>query len=501
MEGAKNLMELNDYILMKIMTYLNASSLIAITEVCTTFNNLVIETDRFMKKIYLNAKFPKDEKGELCMKRDISYMENMMKSQRKYRNMRISFVTKECIRNNIFKSQLFSFIEKFGLDIQVLILGDCHFVNKSEFEKFMICFKNIITCELNFVHIFGHESPHEQLVAYPNLEELRVSCSSYFCREIFYASENLKMIQFEFANWENSVYVGTNKVENFLLKQKHLKKLILCHSNCASFGNADILKDVPFQLEFLRLEKVFFANKTFAYNFFKTQKSLETVSLELCNPKSWQLDEDQFFENILLHVLRNTKLRKVEILLGNYKFVTLDFLNGLTNKNVVHLEFRERPDATNFKLVEILAKAFPNITSFLYNGRKCEEVFEAIRSFKHLERLIIGDVNDTNPSYLDQVDVISGKLSTFSCGSWKKDEDMIENFMIRNPTITRLILPFLLSKVFAEKIVVCLPILEHLITNGVEDGVLISRFNEFTHFKSLKFNGGMLETFYMDDEE
>ena len=501
MDRAKNLMELNDYILMKIMSYLNASSLIAITETCTTFNNLVIETDRFMKKIYLNAKFPKDEKGQLCMKRDIGYMENIMKSQRKYRNMRISFVTKECIRNNIFKSQLFSFISKFGLDVQVLILCDCHFLDKNEFENFINCFKNVITCELNFVHIFGYESPHEQVVAYPNLEELRVACSSYFCREIFYASENLKMIQVEFANWENSVYVGTDKVENFLLKQKNLKKLILCHSNCAPYGNADVLKDVPFQLEFLRLEKVFFANKNYAYNFFKTQKSLETVSLELCNPKSRQLDVDQFYEDILLHVFNNRQLRKVEILLGNYKFVTLDFLNGLTNKSVVHLEFRERTDATNFKIVEILAKAFPNVKSFLYNGRKCDEVFEAIRSFKHLERLIIGEVNDTSPSYLDRVDVISGKLTTFSCGSWKKDEDMIEDFMIRNPTITRLILPFLLSKVFAEKILTSLPLLEHLVTNGVEDGVRISRFKEFTHFKTLGFNGGMLETFYMDDEE
>lgn len=484
---------------MRILHYLDASSLIALAETCTTLNNLVIETDRFMKKIYLNAKFPKDEKGEICMERDIGYMQNIMKSQRKYRNIRISFVTKECIRNNIFKSQLFSFIKKFGLNIQVLILCDCHFVNKAEFEDFINCFKNIISCELNFVHIFGHESPHEQLIPYANLEELRVACSSFFCREIFYASDKLKMIQFEFANWENSVYVGTDKVENFLLKQQNLKKLILCHSNCASFGIADVLKNVPFQLEFLRLEKVFFLNKCYSLNFFKTQRSLETVSLEICNPKSRQLDVNQFYEDILIHVFNNSKLRKVEILLGNYKFVTLDFLNGLSNKNVEHLEFRERSDAMNFKLMEILAKAFPNLKSLLYNGRKNDDVLEGIRSLKHLERLIIGDVTDTNRCYLDKVQIISGKLTTFSCGSWSKDEDMIEDFLKRNPTISTLILPFLLSKKFAEKILASLPGLEHLITNGVEDDVLISRFKEFTHFKTLGFNGGILETFYMDE--
>ncbi|CAO1364881.1 unnamed protein product [Diamesa serratosioi] len=429
----------------------------------------------------------------------MGYMDNLMKSPRKYRNIKVSFVTKECIRNEIFKAELFSLISKFGPDIQTLFLCDCHFINKGEFEQFMNCFKNIIKCDLNFVHIFGNELPHDQVQPYPNLEELRVACCSFFCREIFYASNKLKHVQVEFANWENSVYVGSEKVEKFLIQQNDLKTLILSHSNCAFFCNIDVLKNAPFQLDFLRLEKVFFANKQFAIDFFKTQRNLKKVSLEICNSRSRLLDVDQFYEDILKHVLNITTLRKVEILLGKYKFVSLDFLKELNNKYVEQLEFRERSDHANLKFVELILKAFPNIKSLLYNGRKSDDVFDGIRSLKNLERLIIGDVNDDKRCYLDKVHITSGKLTTFSCGSWTKDEDTIENFLIRNPTIHTLIIPFILSKTFSDKILNCLPHLEHLVANGVANEVKLSKFKEYTHFKTLGFNGGMLETFYMDE--
>ncbi|CAO1310849.1 unnamed protein product [Diamesa tonsa] len=350
------------------------------------------------------------------------------------------------------------------------------------------------------VQIATSENRNEQTVAYPNLEHLSVSKSSHLCRENFYASENLKIINIDFSNLENFVNVRTDKFEKFLLKQTNLKSLSL--SNCQGYfyGKTDVLKDVPFQLELLSFHQTYFTNQKHAYNFFKTQTCLERVSLGLFNPLSIQHGDDQFVEATLLHIFNNTKLRNVELILDEYKFVTLDFLNGLNNKSVVVLKFRDILCDVNFKIVEKLAKAFPNVKSFIYHGDKFDELFEAIRSLKHLERLIIGGDIDLSTNYLDRVDVTSGKLTHLCCGYWEKDEDMIENFLIRNPTIKKLILPFVLSNVFAEKILAALPVLEYLDVTGLEDGFVISRFRDVPHFKNLRFNDGILNLFSGDDE-
>lgn len=470
MAGGKQLMDLHDVVLEEILSYLDGQSLLNATETCYRINSIVSSTDKLMKKIKLVIKFREEFRVRYSIKHYLWRLRSLLGSQRKYQSLTISHVTKDMFNNRKMKTLLLKIFTKFGANISKLNVWFVELSLCSDFTEIMKNFDNVKFCELQMVQISPTSVlPADVQLPMPHLKELFISCCNSFCAETFYSCDNLKKLVL-FFDYYNRSYFEIETFEDFLLKQQSLKVLDvgLGASIVQRMFKTDRMNEIKFSLDSLKLQDVYFADKEIAVKFFQTQKQLKKFDFYLKNEKDRKLDTMQFYEGILKHVFQSPVLESVDIVAVTYQFLSMDFLNGITNKNVRKLDFRDFSGVSYFKknceFFQKMTKIFPNISDVFYEGFGGNEIFAGIASLKNLDTLTIA--HQHNKCLLENIYVSSGKLTNFEyhcCSTEIANEDMmVGDFLMLHKTLKNLKVSTVMTSVLAGAILEFIPNIESL---------------------------------------
>ncbi|CAO1364944.1 unnamed protein product [Diamesa serratosioi] len=483
MEGAKQLLDLHDEILEEILSYLDADSLLNATETCYRINDIVSSTDKLTKKIKLVIKFREEFEVRYSIKHYLWRLRSLLGSQRRYHSLTISHLTKDMFNNNKMKSLLMKIFVKFGANISKLNLWFMELSTCTDFTDIMSNFKNVTACELQMIKISPTSLlPANARLSMPYLKDLFISCCHSFCAETFYSCDKLKKLVL-FFDYYNRSYFNIETFEDFLLKQQSLKVLDvgLGASIVDRMFKVDRTDEVKFSLDSLKLQDVYFEDKSIALKFFQTQKQLKKFEFYLKNEKDRNLDSMQFYEGILKHVFQSPVLVSVDIVAVTYQFLNMDFLNGITNNNVKKLDFRDFSGVSYFKknceFFQKMTKIFPNINDVFYEGFGGNEIFAGIASLKNLDTLTIA--HQHNKCLLENIYVSSGKLTNFEyhcCSCEIENEDlMVGDFLMLHRTLKNLKVSTVMTPVLAGAILEFIPNIESL-------NVRCNDINEFNNF-------------------
>ena len=134
---------------------------------------------------------------------------------------------------------------------------------------------------------------------FSSLKELEMRHCDAHCFEILSSAKQLKSLKVSEPFWSNNRNPGIDNFENFLMSQEALKTLSDTSIQYPRLFHSDRSGNIRFKLNNLILRNVFFKEKEFAENFFKTQNELKSVDLQIQNEKSRNLDELSWYNDIL----------------------------------------------------------------------------------------------------------------------------------------------------------------------------------------------------------
>lgn len=249
-----------------------------------------------------------------------------------------------------------------------------------------------------------------------SVQELKMSQCDGFCFHLLTSCKQLKKLEISEPIWGNSRSIGGVELfENFLLEQTNLKTLILKNIHYPCLFQVDKTDNIKFKLNHLVLKNVFFKDKTIAENFFKTQDELQSITFQLQNERSRNLDEMLWYNDILkigkffshffyslkqlllfffLVLGQNLNLRTVNIEKLNYNIENYDFLKNIINPNVSVLNFKVTAEDKDAKLFKVLIRKLPNLSNITFQSEESEDninlvCFDKNTSLKKVRKLKI----------------------------------------------------------------------------------------------------------------
>lgn len=461
-----HIMNLPDEMLDSFISYLFGKDLLMLMESCTRMRDLILKNKIFMNRILLVLQFP--------LKTSSEQFALLLKTKRKYQNLKIVRIRDKMpvaqpLMDSFFQvlTLLKTTIRECRLDWSLVKAFNDAFItdeimrrnnrardlrvefpppptanhicsprasSRDEVRPEVVAILNVLdeieVCSAVCVYDERCAADDEIL---PKLEKLRVlkiqTCNSV-CFEIFFNANKLTTLSVLDPWWKNG-QLGVNGFENFLFSQKNLKELTMRNFFYPRLFFNDRSNDVQFQLTKIHIVWTYFSDFKYLLNFFKTQKSLKEINLQLANEKVLRLDDLLCYNSILKCIFTtNLKLEKIKITKHRYTFESLDFLDGITNPNVTNLKYYVTNDK-NSDFFKALLRMFPNLKIVSYESAESEEnesaiCFDNSTLLEHVEDLTIA-----NASVRSLVHVHSTKLKKFAFIPGKNSEFIDDYFGVR----------------------------------------------------------------------
>lgn len=440
-------MSVTDYLIIpeslwtEIFKYLDAQSILRISETCQLFANIFVGSTKLRDKVRIKVNMNEEVASQLQF---------LMNSQRTYRNLLLECDETifnrtnpqlECYNRDMIR-------QLFGETVTNVKLKNIYMKTSSIIELLQ-SFVNLKSCILDNILMSDHshfyynlmnERDHEVLkinsFPFVKLEELVIRKTDFFC---FYFFRNAHCLKKFIVNDLVFDKIDIQHFENFLMAQKNLKELRLRKFRDNYIFKTGVLAQPPFQLETLDINSVYWNDKEKGTAFFKSQRNIKTLSLALKNRWYVRWDEIMWFNDILKYIFtQNNDLEEIVISTmekHGYNIKSTDFLEDVVCPKVINLTYyKGRYDETT-ALMEIFVKMFPNVKYFTF--RTESEIRTSDLSFlaawKHLESLSIKeDVNFLK--YIHAPNLTSFEYEPFKPYS----ADFIENiyeFRKRHPLV------------------------------------------------------------------
>lgn len=516
-----------------IFDYLDASTILSVTETCTEFNAIVSNSERLTRKLTIYLKYPMGLNN---------FAESLIGSTRKYRRLNIvksrdrvyetnSGLTNRLLRklgkvinyltvdwNYCLRPREASLLEVMNrrrlsrvfpaahiadpLEIAAQTLGNIREDINNEFYQIVRFFTNVKEVSFFNVHLERERYSNEPEVHYPNLKYLKLHHCDAFCFNFLKSCNHLVSLDVTDGYW-NARNPGIENFEQFLINQRELKVLHLKNFQYPRLFQVDPTANIVFKLETLILKSVYFADKDIANNFFKAQTELKIIDFELRNEKVRSLDDMLWYNNILKTVItRNKSLHTVKVSKQRYKIANYDFLANIKNHHVRNLKFSVSSEDKSAELFKVFIRMFPNLRSVDFNAEEGEDTdcgicFDEGTFLEKVETLVI-----TNSSVRSLVNVHAGSLIKFEYQPGKTGEfidDLFGGFFHRHRNIKHLVIgsPFERSYFFVSYNL-CQLIVNFL--NQIES-ITIYNFGEVNKSVKLLCNLRKLKTLTLSTED
>lgn len=327
--------ELPPEVLELLFDYLsNPKDICNISETCKLFKDVIDSSDRLTKKLTLYVNYP-------------SFLHNfktvLKKSNRRYRNLSITR-SRLTGSENHFLSLIHAF-ELIGPKIKNLTINWCQLRNldistanlvdiaarrrlraellfqnvpigrhqnhgvvrediRDELHKEFIAiikyFNNLEKTVWNNVNIEKRTNPTDLTSCdFTTLKHLKMRHCDAYCFDILTSATQLNSLKISEPFWSTNRNPGIDNFETFLVTQEALKTLSITSIHYPRLFHTDRSNRIQFKLNNLELKNVFFKEKLHAENFFKTQKELKVVDIHVQNEKSRNLDELNWYNEII----------------------------------------------------------------------------------------------------------------------------------------------------------------------------------------------------------
>lgn len=406
------LSDLPPEVLVIVFEGLDASTLRAVSECCTKLSQVINESERLTRKFTLHMRYPMD------LRNIAGAIEN---STRRYRKLKIT-KSREQYMHNAADPVVRGMFLRFGETIHELIIDwsnasrarDANFfdlVNRRaravgmqqlgnrldavgwhaqaivnlredvlvEFVNLIRNFSSIRKLTLFTVHLERGRHPNDPALQFPNFKEFVTKQCDPFCFDVFSSCNRLEKLHVR-DPWWSTRNPGIDTFEMFLISQTELRDLCLKNFQYPRLFQLNRTNQIVFRLESLELENVFFADRTIAFNFFHAQNQLRKVKFQLHNEKVRQLDEMQWYNNIIRSIVHssNVNLRELHIEKLRYKIDDYSFIANIVNPAVRKLIFKVTAEDKSSDLFKIFIKMFPNLEAVEFKVENKGEDSEGI---------------------------------------------------------------------------------------------------------------------------
>lgn len=425
----------------EILMFLDAHSLLRITETCQQFANLFVGSRKLRDKIRIKVNI----NDEIALQLQV-----LMYSQRTYRNLLIECDETIFDRTN---QQLEGYIlntirNLFGESITDLKLKNIY-MKMNSIIKLLQSFVTLKCCTLEKILMSDHshfyynsmdERDHDILKSnffpFAKLKELTIRKTDFFCFYFFQNAHCLKKLVVDDLVFDK---IDVRHFENFLMLQMDLKELQLRKFRGNYIFQTSLLSSPPFQLETLSMNCVYWIDKDRGFAFFKSQRNIKAFEIAIKNRWYVRWDELMWFNDILRHVFNHNKyLEKVVISTmekHGYDIKSTDFLKGIICPKVIHLTYNKGRDDETTALMETFINIFPNVKHFTFNTNSDIRTLDLsfLSSWKNLESLAIKE----DIYYLR--DIYAPNLTSFTYQPFRPySVDLMKNiydFITRHPLI------------------------------------------------------------------
>lgn len=437
------LIDLPREVLEIIFESLKAPEIKNITQCCTTFKEIVQNSDKLTRQLALRMRFPLDIK---------KFSDVILSSERKYRVLRI-VKSRDCCHSernpehneNRHFARLF---QKLGDTVQELevdwsyamrpreasmfelvqigrsrrrerlageaienaaavqalrVMRDMMF---TDFMRMMRRFGQLRKLTLLSVHLDRGLQADEQPLDFPQLKELILKHSDAFCFDVLSPSTSLQTLQVS-EPWWNNRNPGIETFESFLISQQNLKHLWLKNIQYPRLFQTNRAQQINFKLESLHLDDCNFSHYENAVNFLQTQTDLKHLSIQIQNEKVRMLESLNWYNNILKAVVA-TPLETLSIEKNWYKFENLEFLPRSRNPHLKKLEYKTSND-DDAELFKIFLQIYPNLQEIKFEAEEKEDT-ESVVCFDDgtvLDKVIKLSIKNFSATSLDNVTATS----------------------------------------------------------------------------------------------
>lgn len=427
-----------------IFNYLDISSLLAITEVCSYFNDTVQKSRKLMSKLKLVMRFEDIRDDRHCNKVLLNEFQKFI--TRDYQSVQFLFLKENSLSNSMRK-QLFSIIDKLKVEsIRSLQINSCY-LGRDDVFNLLKKFPNLVELTIEQLMFSNDFSPSElalegdsERLSLPNLRSFHLIHADFFCLLLINSCTQLHTLEILSPSYNRT---DIEELENFLLKQRHLKKLSMSGFRFNSSYSTNRLAKVLFQLEVLKLKDITWDITEHASLFLKTQKNLK--HFKLSKFQRWITPREQnllLFNDLMKHILiSNTRMESVEFN-ERYSFSYLkntDFLVGECNRNVKKLTYARCMSSTNSELLMAFTRLFPNLTSLELTtiNTDVENILQAVQSFPGLQEISITS-NTAALQFLPKESIKNIKKFEFSALGEPKAFEIIKSILIHNSQIEQI---------------------------------------------------------------
>lgn len=399
-----------DTIWHQVFNYLDGKSLLAASETCTKFEEILSSSTKLLSKLKVTLSFPEiDTDAEIA--RIESRLRNHSQLTRRYQQLEIHRLRDGNFnRNHEMKNNFMSLIANLSQSVKVLKIDNCHIL-RQDLISLLLPFTRLRECSVTDLMLFddvitaGSDNIN---ISWPNLERLKLKRCDFFCLVLMKSCEKLADLEISDPAYNRP---DVEQLENFLLKQTLLKRLKLRNFRFNSTYSTNRLRSPPFQLEHLSLHNTYWDIPDHCKVFLKSQHSLKKLELKTLRPMEVNF---QLFSSIMYHLLAlNKKLTSLTI---DTRFSSLqnvndaEFLLGFVNNNVTELNYWKDSDEQS-EFLKIFARIFPKLKklSFSSNGNESTTLLQQMSLFKELELLELR----VNSNSLTGFEIGSKELKTF----------------------------------------------------------------------------------------
>lgn len=432
---------LPESIWIEILMYLDAHSLLRITETCQQFANFFVGSRKLRDKIRIKVNI----NDEVALQ-----LQTLMSSQRTYRNLII-----ECDEsifnptNQQLEGHILNMIRNlFGETITNLKLKNI-FMKLNSIIELLQTFTNLKSCTLEKILMSDHSNfyynwmdERDLLILKTNsfpfekLQDLTIRKTDFFCFYFFEKAHCLKKLVIDDLVFDK---IDVRYFEKFLIMQADLKELRLRKFRDNYIFQTGLLASPSFQLETLTMNSVYWNDKDRGTAFFKSQRNIKTFELALKNRWYTRWDELMWFNDILKQIfIHNKYLQKIAISTiekHGYNIKSTDFLEGVVCPRVTDLTYHKGRNDETTALMEAFVKMFPNVKHFTFTTNTDIRTpdLSFLSSWKHLESLAIKE----DQCYLR--DIYVPNLTSFEYQPFKPfSANLMKNvydFLKRHPRI------------------------------------------------------------------
>ena len=375
---------------------------------CKQLNDVLSISQRLMKKISLRIENPfksiyfangADIK-KLFKKsiRELNFMKKcLQKSERKYESIRICDLEFSNLGNHEGKKkrkEIYDILKQFAGSVKQITLFNTSLQN-FEFSKIIQMMKNLKVLKFEGSGCVIKAKAVTEIVR----PDFFSAINEIYIKDVKdFSLKNLRL----FVNLTTLDIMSSSLLDfvSFTLIQINLK--VLRWSNLILF--VKLTNNFKFSLDELTLNNFSWNYHESTMKFFKSQKNLKKLTLNIDCSEQIELDE------LLIHLFgNNLQLKTLDLSTSGDKMGDLSYLEGIVNPSVEHLELDLDESQNATELIAAFTKLFPNVKNFHYKARNVvNHGLEQIQNWKYLESI------NCNARYINSFleNVNSGKKLT-----------------------------------------------------------------------------------------